>query len=222
MRNALLLIGSPKPGASTSEALGACLLKGISARGWAATRLHIRKQLKSPADEGTLWAAMDRADLIILSFPLYVDALPAPVIRMMEKFKARGDRPAALKTQSLAVIINCGFPESAHNAVAEQICRRFAAETQISWAGSLCMGQGGAINGKPITDTGMTRNIAGALMLAAAALAAGQPVPPEAAALMARPMMATWFYLFTAKISWWLAAWKNKTLTRLAARPYEP
>lgn len=220
MPNALLLIGSPKPRGSTSESLGTCLLKGLSARGWAATGLHIRKQLKSPADEDTLWAAMDRADLIILSFPLYVDSLPAPVIRMMEKYKARVDRPDALKAQSLAVIINCGFPESTHNAIAERICCRFAAETGITWAGSLCMGEGGALNGKPIVAGGLTRPLAAALDCAAAALTAGQAVPAEAAALMAKPIIAPKLYLFAAKIGWWRVAWKNRVLTRLAARPY--
>lgn len=220
MHNALLLIGSPKPRGSTSESLGTCLLKGLATRGWTTARLHIHRQLKSPADTDALWAAMDQADLIILAFPLYVDSLPAPVIRMMERFFARRDRPATSQTQALAVIINCGFPENAHNQAAERICRRFAAEMRITWAGCLSMGEGSMIDGKPITDTGMTRHIAGALVSAAAALAAGQPIPPEAVLLMAKPLIAPTFYLLAAKISWWHLAWKNRTLTRLAARPY--
>lgn len=220
MPNALLLIGSPKPRRSTSESLGTCLLQGLAARGWTTTRLHILRQLKSQADADILWAAMDQADLIVLAFPLYVDSLPAPVIRMMERFAARRDRSDAPKARALAVIINCGFPENAHNQVAERICHRFAAEMCLIWAGCLSMGEGGAIGGKPIIDTGMTKNIAGAMILAAAALTAGRPLPPEAAALMAKPLIAPNFYLLAAKIGWWQAAWKNRVLTRLAARPY--
>ncbi|MDP2991004.1 MAG: NAD(P)H-dependent oxidoreductase [Kiritimatiellota bacterium] len=220
MHNALLLIGSPKPRGSTSESLGTCLMQGLATRGWTTTQLNIRRQLKSQAETDILWITMDRADLIVIAFPLYVDSLPAPVIRMMEKFKARGDRTAALKTQSLAVIINCGFPENAHNAIAERICHRFAAEMRLTWAGCLSMGEGGALGGKPIVARGLTRPLAAALDSAAAALAAGRPIPPEAVALMAKPIIAPNLYLLAAKIGWWQAAWKNRVLTRLAARPY--
>ena len=220
MHHALLLIGSPKPRGSTSESLGRRLLQGLATRGWTTERLHIHRQLKSPAETDALWAAMDQADLIVLAFPLYVDSLPAPVIRMMERFAARRDRPSTPEAQALAVIINCGFPENAHNQAAERICRRFAAEMRLTWAGCLSMGEGGVIDGKPITDTGITRHIAGALVSAAAALATGKPLPPEAVALMAKPLIAPNYYLLAAKIAWWHLAWKNRVLTRLAARPY--
>lgn len=82
------------------------------------------------------------------------------------------------------------------------------------------MGEGGALGGKSITDTGMTKNIAAALDSAAASLSTGQAVPPEAVTLMAKPIIAPNLYLFMAKIGWWLAAWKNRVLTSLAARPY--
>ena len=81
----LLLVGSPKaPGKSVSEALGAYVIGKMKARGWSSESIFIRMSLQSDEGRAALLEAVKAADLIILSFPLYVDSLPAPVIRAME------------------------------------------------------------------------------------------------------------------------------------------
>ena len=51
--------------------------------------LHVTKAVRSNEAVEELLAAVASADLVVLSFPLYVDCLPAPVIRALELIAAR-------------------------------------------------------------------------------------------------------------------------------------
>ena len=100
-RKALLLVGSPKPGASSSESLGAYLLEELEKRGVETQTMHVTKAVRSEEATEELLAAVDSADLVVLSFPLYIDSLPAPAIRALELIAGRragerwgGTRPA--------------------------------------------------------------------------------------------------------------------------------
>lgn len=218
-RNVILLIGSPKGSHSTSAALGNFLLNELAARGWISIMFHIQKMLKIPDTQKVLLTALAKAELVVLACPLYVDSLPAAVIRLMERYTARDMSAAAARPRFLA-LINCGFPENAHNAVAGRICRQFAAENGWHWSGVLSMGEGGAVDGRPITRGGLTRNVARALTLAAEALTADQPISDDVMALMARPLMPAWLYLLVASWHWRRAARARGVLKDLQRQPY--
>ena len=66
----------------------------------------------------------------------------------------------------------------------------------------------------------MAHNVVAALDRAAAALAAGQPVPEEVATLMARPLIPAWAYMLMGDLGWLMQARQNRALTRLAGRPF--
>ena len=66
----------------------------------------------------------------------------------------------------------------------------------------------------------MAHNVVAALDLAATALAAGEPVPTEAVALMARPFIPASAYMLMGDAGWLMEARRNRALTRLAARPF--
>jgi NAD(P)H-dependent FMN reductase len=88
-RTALLLVGSPKPGASSSGSLGAYLLEGLEKRGMTTQTLRVAKAVRSDEAVGQLRAAVAAADLVVLSFPLYVDSLPGPATRALELIAGR-------------------------------------------------------------------------------------------------------------------------------------
>jgi len=112
VKRVLFLVGSPKaPGKSVSEALGAYVIDTMEARGWSSETIFIRTTLQSDKGRTTLLEAVEDTDLIILSFPLYVDSLPAPVIRAMELISERRSE----RNTRFAAISNCGFPEAQHN-----------------------------------------------------------------------------------------------------------
>lgn len=217
----LLLIGSPKGGKSTSESLGAYLLDRLRERGCKTEKIRIYSALKSSAGQDELGAAVGRADLVIFASPLYVDTLPAAVIRVLELTAQRrtGD---GKDRQRLLAISNCGFPEALHNDSAIAVYRRFAQEAGIEWAGGLALGGGAAIGGKPLDEAGgMAHNVTSALDLAAAALAEGKPLPQEATELMSRPIVPTWMYVLIGGIGWKREAKKHGAQKKLAARPYQ-
>ena len=216
----LLLVGSPRR-RSTSESLGGYLLERLAEKGFETETLHLHRILKSEAARSELPAATDRADLIILASPLYVDCLPYPVIKALETIAVHRQVRQLRLGQRLLALLNCGFPEAAHNATALDICRQFAREAGFEWAGGLALGGGGAINGRPLSQVqGLARHAIRALQLAAEALAQGQSVPPEATALMAKPLVPAWLYVRIAHRSWKRSARRYGVQGQLDARPY--
>ena len=220
---ALLLIGSPKlAGESSSESLGTHLLERLAERGIQTETHYVARAMRTETRTHELLEAVDRADLFILAFPLYVDSLPYLVTQALERIAAhRQALPSPIPASFLA-IANCGFPEAEHNATALAICRQFAAEAGFTWAGGLSLGEGGAISGRPLAEAGgMAHNAVAALDLAATALADGKPALEEAVALMARPFIPASAYMLMGDVGWLMEARRNRALTRLAARPFD-
>ena len=221
-KTALLLVGSAKPaGQSTSETLGSYLAQKLAERDIAVTTMHVARAMRTEEWTAALLAAVDAAEIVILAFPLYVDGLPYLVTQALEQIAARRDNETDIQRPLFLAISNCGFPEAAHNATALAICRQFADEAGFAWAGGLALGQGGALAGRPLAEMGgMAHNVVAALDLAAAALAAGQPAPEEAVALMARPFIPARAYMLMGDLGWLMQARQNRVVTRLAARPF--
>jgi hypothetical protein len=214
----LLLIGSARvAGKSNSDSLGTYLAERLRERGCEIEKLRIVSSLRSDPTGEALVAAVDRADLIALSAPLYVDSAPALVIRALEIIAAR--RPA--RSPALVAICNNGFPEAHHNDTAIALYRRFAAEMGWRWAGGIAMGMGEILGGKPVEQAGAgARHIRRALDMAAAALAEGRDVPQEAIKLAARRPIPHWLYTFVANRGWRRQARKYGVADRLLDRPY--
>jgi hypothetical protein len=222
IKSALLLIGSPKPaGSSSSEALAKYLAQRLTEQDIATTTMRVAHALRSDERMQEMLHALDRADLFVLAFPLYVDSLPYLVIQALERIAAHRLAQAAPAPLSFLAMANSGFPEASQNETALAICRQFAAEAGLNWAGGLAIGGGGAIGGRPLESLGgMMRNVVSALDLTAAALARGESVPCEAVALAARPIMPAWAYTIMGNLGWLIMARQNRVLTRLGAQPF--
>jgi NAD(P)H-dependent FMN reductase len=214
--SALLLVGSPKPDASTSESLGVYLLEELEKRGVATQTMHVTKAVRNEGSVEELRAAVSSADLIVLSFPLYVDSLPAPAIRVLELLAERPAGPAAFM-----VICQSGFPEVEHNEVAVEICRHFAVDAGFEWVGGLILAAGGMVGGQPLRKLqGMMRSAVKSLDLTAEALASGRPVPDEAVRLMAKPPIPKFGYRFMANWGWRSEFKKRGRGASLTDQPY--
>ena len=220
-RTAYLLVGSAKRGEeSTSAALGGYLLDQLSSRGLATSSEVVHRALRTPARTQEMLAAVDRAGVVLLSFPLYVDTTPYLVTQALEVIAAhRAAAPAAGDEPLFAAICNCGFPEAHHCSLALEICEQFARQARLRWAGGLALGAGGAINGQRLQPKGMTHNVAAALDQAAIALAAGEEIPAAAISAMAQPMMPNSLYVMMGNLGWHMTARSNKAWLRLGARP---
>ena len=194
VRRALLLVGSPKTKKSTSNSLGSYLVRQLALRGVEAETLQVYPTFSSAERTRAALAAVDAADLVVLAFPIYVDALPAPVVAALEAIAA--NRAGAAPHGRLVAIANCGFPEAAHNATALAICAEFARQAGFDWMGGLALGGGeGLVHGAPLEELGgRAAAIRQALAPAASELAAGRPVPPAASEGLARGVIPSWLY----------------------------
>lgn len=218
---ALLLIGSPKVARSTSESLGMYLLDKIREQGVEAEKILIATALKTDGGIDGLLRALDRSDLIILAFPLYIDSLPYPVIKALELIARHRQKKGVVGKKRFAAICNCGFPEAEHTGTALAMCRQFARETGIEWAGGLGLGGGEAIDGRHLNERGgMVRNVKRSLEITADALSRGEGVPGEAITLMSKRLMPAWLYLLVGGFGWKRRAWKNWVIGKMNDQPY--
>jgi hypothetical protein len=219
-QTALLLIGSPKPKESSSESLGTYLFEELAARGVKTQTIKLVKALHSAEATDELRAAVAASDLIVLSFPLYVDSLPAPTILALERISVWRAEAAGPRSAFVA-ICQSGFPEVEQNKIAIEICHNFADAAGFEWAGGLILAAGGMVGGQPLRKIkGMMRFAVSALDVTAGALAAGKPVPEEAVALMAKPAIPKIGYRFMANWGWRSQLKKEAGGTPLDARPY--
>lgn len=233
-RRALLIVGSPKTKSpSTSGVLGSYLLERLKECGCQTESLTLRASLLRHDGQAELLSAADGADLILLSFPLYVDALPFLVTKALDLIAAyRRTNPHELP-QRLVAVVNNGFPEAHQNAVALAVCHQFAVQSGIAWAGGLALGGGEALSsGQPLTAahrSGLSvEHVIQALDMTALALAEGRPVPSQAVTMIARNPMplapfAVWRWMFTqfgAKGFERRAAENGLSKEQLRARPY--
>jgi hypothetical protein len=227
---ALLLVGSPKAGSkvgsgSTSGVLGGELLVGLRRRGWSTEALNLAGDLRGQAGREQLGMRVDAADLVVLAFPLYIDALPFLCTLALEVLAERN-----LTGKALAVLVNNGFPEALQNNLALSICARFARETGMAWAGGLALGGGEAISGG-LPLAGKERRgrppagyVVKALDAAAGALAAGRPVPAGVQGQLAKSpfpglpfVLWCWLFRIIGEHQWRRAAKRNGA--DLRARP---
>jgi len=142
--NALVLVGSPKGRNSSSFLLGSKLAEGLRKHGTAVREEMVYTGLRS--EEGTLRLldAIDATDLLVFSFPLYVDSLPSPLTHLVEVIAGRRASASMTGSPRLAAIVQCGFPESHQCDTAVGICKLFAERTGMHWSGALAMGMGGS------------------------------------------------------------------------------
>jgi len=201
--------------------LGTYLLRELAERGVQTSFLHVHRVLRNPEGLSRLLHSCEQANLIVLSCPLYVDSLPAPVIRVMEAI-AEQREGLRLAEKRFTVIVNCGFPEARHTEIALAICRRFARETGLRWEGGLGLGGGEAIAGRPLNHVGgLARNVKRSLQLAAASLAEGHPIPEKAKELIAKPLVPFWLYRWLGHWGWKRKAKRYGVERELMAQPFK-
>jgi len=168
----------------------------------------------------------------VLSLPLYVDGLPAPLVRVLEKLTPWGTNmgggpeagaaPRPKPGARLAAMVQSGFPEARQCVTALGMCRAFARRAGMGWAGGLAIGAGGAMSGRLEGRGGLARYLVRALDLAAAFLGDGKDIPAEAVALAARPPVPGFalVYRAIANSEWRAAAKANGVAGKLFDQPY--
>jgi multimeric flavodoxin WrbA len=221
MRQALLLLGSPKAGPSTSGSLLDYLGMRLREHGVDVLRIHLDQTMTVGRCVSDLLTAIDKADVILLAFPLYIDGLPSNALRAMEAIADHPCPSGARKRIGFAAISNSGFPEAAQSETALATCHRFAEDAEFSWRGGLALGGGGEIAGRAIETLGPRfQNVRACLDLVAQALAADRAIPTAAVRLMATSTSPPWLFRRFANARWRRLAKAHGARWRLKDRPY--
>lgn len=220
-RTAAILVGSAKvKGTSVSENLARALADRLNQRG-VETRLHFAVEfLREGAPALAAAQAIAAADLFVLATPLYVDALPALATHALELVAK-----ATVSAHARFVMLpNCGFPEPEHNRTVLELGAHFASAAGFGWAGGLPLGAGGVVDPRTPIDQqhGPREHIKRALDAAAASLAEGANVPPEALAAMVESPLPDAAYRLLGDLGWRHQAWqRGVSQASLRDRPLE-
>lgn len=150
----LLLVGSPKTEHSTSNALGQYLLQKFITSECEFQTFYVYQALKDDEKTSQLINSFNDSDLIILTYPLYVDSLPANCIKLMELITKKRSEMKTFKIKKLLIASNCGFYEKEQIQNSVNVCRLFAKENNLDWQGAICVGGGAQIDGKKLEDLG--------------------------------------------------------------------
>lgn len=88
------------------------------------------------------------SDVLLLAFPLYVDGIPASLMRFLAAYEAycRAQGNGA-SVQRVFAVCNCGFYEGVQNELALEMAAHFCASAGLLWCGGAGIGTGEMILG---------------------------------------------------------------------------
>jgi len=209
IESALVLCGSPKRERSASFELGAYLARRLETAG-------VKTTVRPCAPRGTLLADVGAADLLVLSFPLYADGIPARLKEALMQIAA-----AEMGPKQCAALVQCGFLESAQNDTAIEMCRLFARDAGFVWLGGLGRGAGGMLSARPLEQAPQPmRATREALDRAAGLLSRGEPFSAEVRQAFREPPLPRWLYAGASEIGFLLQLLRNGKLLSTFRKPY--
>ena len=218
----LFLNGSPKKAHSTSESICDYLIELLSGKNLQIEKLHIHALLKTKEGEERMLSAVNQADTIVFSCPLYIDAPPSMVMKAMELIAEHKNQTKVAKKQNMLAISNCGFPEAFQNDVALRIYRKFAQDAGFKWLGGLAFGMGAVTNGKPMKIMGFVYpRIRKVFNNVANALFEEKMIEEEIAALAAQHFIPMRLYTWIGNTITWRAIAIKNGVWNIYSAPYE-
>lgn len=217
----VLLNGSPKGNGGGSGKVADYLLSHFTGNDYEGKVVQVNKWLRSTEGGADLFREIDDALIVILVFPLYVDCIPAGLLKTMELIYAHRTANGRSGSPRLAVYIHSGFPEAEQCDTAVDICRIFARDAGFEWAGALKNSSGGMVSDMELSPKGPLAVVVKALDMAARDLLQGNDIGEEANALVRRPRIPLWLYKFVGGWGFNRVAKKNGVRDKIMARPYE-
>jgi len=215
-----MIVGSPRMKRATSFSIASYILEGLEKKEWKTELVFAHKLYDRPDELKVLASRMADYEVIGLSFPLYVDGIPAPLVELLDsvcKYKKKTDSA----NQLVFSCINSGFPEPYHSDVAVKMTAVFAKKFGADFLGGLRIGGGGAVHGMPIESLKhRSKRLIQALDETINGLDENRCIPQSAFELLSEPILSKKLYLLAAKYGWGFRARKNG-VKDLYARPDE-
>jgi hypothetical protein len=218
----LVCNGSPRAAGGNTELLLDALLGGFAAGGGEVTDLL---HLVRPAHAEEAVRRFPREEAVLLAFPLYVDALPAPAVAFVQALAPLAGRP---DNPALSFLVQSGFPEALHSRPVERYLEKLARRLGSRHLGTIVKGGVEGIRSQPPR---MRRRILEPLERLGGELAARGRLERAALARFAEPERYRLGLAGALRLAihhavsraWWNAQLRaNGALAERDARPYEP
>jgi multimeric flavodoxin WrbA len=193
-----LINGSPKSKDSASEIIAKALRNRMER---AADCIICHAVKRSEVME-----ALNGCGALVFIFPLYVDAVPSHLLRLLDD--ARNEIADAAPEAMVYAVVNNGFYEGRQNMVALEMMRNFCSCSGLKWGQGLGVGAGGMIFAAPVGH-GPMKNLGQALDLLARNILYGR----TAYDYMFEPNFPKFLYKIAAHMKWrWQAAKNGLTI----------
>lgn len=132
-----LINGSPKASNSASELLAKDLKPTLSSHA-ECTFLKWNRAQASSADMDTFFAG----DAVVFFFPLYVDGIPAHLLRIMQELEAQSRKRSERYPPKIYAVVNCGFFEGVQAHLALDIMKNWCRRAGFKWGMGIGLGAG--------------------------------------------------------------------------------
>ena len=93
----------------------------------------------------TILDSISISDVIVFSFPLYVDSEPSSLLSFMDYVI---DNNIDISNKKVYTVVNCGFLEGEQNITAIEIIKRWCYKTNTIYSGSILIGAGEIVGKK--------------------------------------------------------------------------
>lgn len=129
-----IINGSPKQGKNTSE----ILIKYLSYKISNGNFIEIYNTNKKPLEQKQLENIAD-SDVLVFTFPLYIDSIPAHLLRLLTDIDKR---KVLSKNTIIYCIINNGFFEGKQNHIAIEQMKNWCFSVGATWGQAIGIGAG--------------------------------------------------------------------------------
>jgi hypothetical protein len=218
----LVCNGSPRTGGSNTDLLLDAFLAGFgSGGGHTVARLHLAR----PAHLGQAASSFPDEEAVLLAFPLYVDAMPAPAKAFIEALAPYVGRPG---NPALLFLVQSGFPEALHARPVERWLEKLAHRLGAPYLGSIVKGGVEGIRGR---SPRMQRRILDPIAALGHGLGERGELDRALLARLARPerlprgpfaFIPAAIARVLSKVAWDAMLRANGALAERDARPYAP
>lgn len=213
--------GSPRGATGNTEHLVRALCDGFRDAGGSVIEptLYLREEARHPE----FVRAFADADMLLLAFPLYTDAMPGLVKAFIEALEPLCDREA---NPPIAFMVHSGFPEGTHSRRVERYLERLAARLKQTYLGTIVKGGSEGIRHGTEESNAV---VFGRLKTLGGDMAAGRPLSADALTGLATPERFPWWMVPIGHVitrlplsrGYWDGQLKaNGAYDRRFARPY--
>ncbi len=218
MTRIVAINGSPKAKESVSGLLIEKMEELLAVKIDVAQAVRLIRPEKAPETVLETIAGMLTADVLLLVFPLYVDSLPAPLIRLLTLLE-QAAKSARAPLPKVYAICNCGFYEAEHARLALRMARHFALRSGFPWGYGIGIGCGGLAYA---LSNNMGKGPAATLYTALCTL--GQAIRDnngsEREDVFVTPKIPRFLYKLGGNMGWRQMAKANGVRDQLSARPH--